>query len=121
MHNLRRKPTKDALRQQASPGRSLYKSARWLALRKAILRRTPDCLRCGAPAKHIDHIRKHRGDPALFFDPRNLQPLCHSCHSRLTVRFDGGFGFPETEGKQHRGGCDEEGVPLDGGHPWNRG
>lgn len=28
-----------------------------------------------------DHIRPHRGDPALFFDRANLQCLCAVCHS----------------------------------------
>lgn len=34
-----------------------------------------------------DHIRPHRGDPALFFDPTNLQSLCDEypwrCHSSV--------------------------------------
>ncbi|MFG1256325.1 HNH endonuclease signature motif containing protein [Xanthobacter flavus] len=27
-----------------------------------------------------DHVRPHRGDPALFWDEGNLQTLCKPCH-----------------------------------------
>ncbi len=36
-------------------------------------------------ARHVDHIRPHRGDPRLFWDPANWQALCASCHSRKTL------------------------------------
>lgn len=44
------------------------------------------------PATCTDHIVPHGGDPVLFWDPSNHQSLCASCHSRKTVRDDGGFG-----------------------------
>ena len=34
----------------------------------------------------------HKGDRSLLYDERNLQALCHECHSRKTVTEDGGFG-----------------------------
>ena len=40
-------------------------------------------------ATDVDHIRDHRGDWALFTDRSNLQSLCHSCHSRKTMREQG--------------------------------
>lgn len=43
-------------------------------------------------ARHVDHIKPHRGDRRLFDDPRNHQSLCSSCHSRKTATHDGGFG-----------------------------
>lgn len=66
----------------------------WRALRAAHLRDHPNCKQCGKHARgaHVDHIRAHRGDDALRLDPRNLQTLCHSCHSKKTAARDGGFG-----------------------------
>jgi 5-methylcytosine-specific restriction endonuclease McrA len=29
----------------------------------------------------VDHIQPHRGDQRLFWDRRNWQPLCRTCHS----------------------------------------
>lgn len=66
-------------------------------IRPAQLLREPFCRECAAraaaenrpelcrvPATDVDHIIPHRGDRALFLDPRNLQSLCHACHSRKT-------------------------------------
>lgn len=40
----------------------------------------------------VDHITPHKGDPALFADPRNHQPLCLVCHNRKSA-LEGGFGM----------------------------
>ena len=34
------------------------------------------------PAEVVDHIRPHKGDESLFFDPNNLQSLCATHHNR---------------------------------------
>jgi 5-methylcytosine-specific restriction protein A len=34
----------------------------------------------------VDHIVDHKGDWRLFVDRNNLESLCHSCHSRKTLR-----------------------------------
>jgi 5-methylcytosine-specific restriction protein A len=47
-------------------------------------------------ATRVDHIKPHRGDQELFWDPTNHQPLCERCHNRKTVEFDGGFGRIRT-------------------------
>jgi len=36
----------------------------------------------------VDHIRPHRGDAALFWDPSNWQPLCKEHHDRKTGNED---------------------------------
>jgi 5-methylcytosine-specific restriction protein A len=36
------------------------------------------------PAQVCDHIVPHRGDRALFWNPRNHQALCAGCHNRKT-------------------------------------
>ena len=65
----------------------------WQALRAAQAH-TP-CTACARPYRpgfHLDHMvaRKAGGTD----DPSNLHWLCHSCHSRKTVKQDGGFGHP---------------------------
>ncbi|WP_410498137.1 HNH endonuclease [Chitinibacter sp. S2-10] len=77
--------------------KSLYATKRWQDLRVLMLRANPLCVECRkegrlTAAAHVDHIRPHRGDEALFFDERNLQGLCKPCHSRKTAAEDGGFG-----------------------------
>lgn len=109
----------DAVRQREAPGRHLYRSPRWRALRAMLLKVRPLCVVCGRPARHIDHIRPHRGSENLFFAVKNLQPLCHSCHSSKTARSDTGFGNRPGQ-EQPSGACDSDGVPVDPRHPWNR-
>ncbi|HKD60534.1 MAG TPA: HNH endonuclease signature motif containing protein [Terracidiphilus sp.] len=43
-------------------------------------------------AVEVDHITPHRGDRVLFWDSRNWQGLCKSCHSFKTAKHDGAFG-----------------------------
>jgi 5-methylcytosine-specific restriction enzyme A len=52
----------------------------------------PDHLGKGVLATVVDHIIPHKNDRRLFWDKRNWQPLCKSCHDKKTAREDGGFG-----------------------------
>ena len=68
-----------------------YRSARWSALRLAVLQDEPFCRVCltlglRVVAVDVDHIQKHGGDPVLFWDRANLQGLCKSCHTKKTRR-----------------------------------
>jgi 5-methylcytosine-specific restriction endonuclease McrA len=70
----------DAKRRIEQPWRALYRTREWRKLRAEQLRREPWCRMHAAKgeqvgASHVDHIEAHRGDPALFFDPANLQSL----------------------------------------------
>jgi 5-methylcytosine-specific restriction protein A len=67
----------------------------WNRIRALMLAREPHCRQCRRAgslvrAVAVDHIvpRSAGGGDT----PRNLQPLCQSCHSRKTARSDGGFG-----------------------------
>lgn len=70
--------------------RNPYKSAAWKRLRLAALTRDLwQCRQCMTPlttgrtapnAAAVDHIKPHKGDPALFLDLGNLQSLCKRCH-----------------------------------------
>jgi 5-methylcytosine-specific restriction protein A len=61
----------------------------WQAYRKLFLANNPLCVECDRPepATDVDHIVPVSGsDDPLFWDSENHQALCHSCHSRKTMR-----------------------------------
>ncbi|MBW8815581.1 MAG: HNH endonuclease [Caulobacterales bacterium] len=65
------------------PWRGWYKLARWQRLRiRVFVRENYTCQLCsrvtGRPI--ADHVRPHRGDPALFWSEANVQTLCKPCH-----------------------------------------
>ena len=69
--------------------RKWYHLARWTHLRLRVL--TDQCYQCAACGVvqanlAVDHIQRHDGDPAKFWDRENLQGLCAPCHSRKTTR-----------------------------------
>ncbi len=67
---------------------------RWQRYRLAFLASNPLCNHCKRKAAtQVDHIKavKDADDP-LFWEPDNHQGLCAGCHSRKTIRVDGGFG-----------------------------
>jgi 5-methylcytosine-specific restriction enzyme A len=70
---------------------------RWQRYRLTFLAEHPLCVECRRngqlfPATVVDHVKPHRGDYELFWDPSNHQGLCRSCHDRKTATEDGGFG-----------------------------
>lgn len=74
---------------------------KWQSARESYLQDHPLCVECLADevvtvATEVDHITPHRGDQTLFWDRNNWQALCKPCHSRKTVRTDGGFGNPRA-------------------------
>lgn len=69
----------------------LYSLKVWKQNRAMQLLLQPYCQECAKygirrRATDVDHIIPHRGDLALFNDTKNLQSLCHSCHSKKTIR-----------------------------------
>ena len=65
-----------------SPSSVVTSSPGWKRARAAALRRDDrKCVRCGAPATNVDHIRDvAKGGAAL--DLENLRSLCGDCHGR---------------------------------------
>lgn len=55
----------------------------WQRLRLMILREEPLCRVCAGAASQVDHIVPLAVGGSN--DRDNLQPLCHSCHSRKTA------------------------------------
>lgn len=71
--------------------------ARWRRYREQFLREHPYCTECErhgrvTPATVVDHEKPHKGDPDLFWNPANHQPLCQPCHDSKTARQDGRWG-----------------------------
>ena len=65
--------------------------ARWRKARLMYLKKFTLCAECLKQerielATDVDHIKPHKGDYEMFWDQRNWQSLCHSCHSRKTAR-----------------------------------
>lgn len=89
----------------------------WEKQREVVLKRDNylcQCKRCKKsgimrPATEVDHILpvEHGGSD----DYDNLQAINSVCHKLKTA---------EDEGKRMYLGCDENGIPLDPFHPWNR-
>ena len=82
-----RRPDFTARQRQASRGPMATNLAAWRKLRERILITEPLCRICSlagkvTPASCVDHID---GDPCHIANA-NLQPLCHSCHSRKTAK-----------------------------------
>lgn len=98
--------------------RNLYKSKRWQQLRKAQLAKHPFC-QCPhhegqrIPGNIVDHIKPHKGDTRLFYDPNNLQTMSKRCH-------DSGKQSEEKGGRGFNQGCDEWGNPLNKLEHWTR-
>ena len=92
--------------------------SRWDKARRTHLAQYPWCQACAkagrrAQAIIVDHIIPHRGVASLFWDRRNWQSLCSSCHS-------GDKQKAEKSGRSHYRGSSVDGSPLDPAHPWNR-
>ncbi len=89
---------RDAKRRSERPERKWYASVRWQALRLEIIERdgglcqqTGEVLVGGRKAPNsmvVDHIKPHRGDPDLFWDPGNLQLVSKAWHDSEKQRRD---------------------------------
>lgn len=80
-------------RRSEEAGRQWYQTPRWRQLRALVLKEAGHVCQCEAcaqtgratAANTVDHIRPHRGDPALFWNRRNLQAMSAECHSAKTA------------------------------------
>ena len=68
-------------------------NSRWQKARARFLHAHPLCATCQkqgrlVKATVVDHIKPHRGDPVLFWDEANWQPLCKACHDKKTMTED---------------------------------
>ena len=87
---------------------------KWRKIRTAFLAEHPLCSMCESrgrteAATVVDHIKPHKGNPSLFYNEANLQPLCKPCHDSHKKRQEQGGGVM---------GCDTNGIPIDPWHHW---
>jgi 5-methylcytosine-specific restriction protein A len=83
----------DKSRNQLAPWRAWYRTARWQKLRHQVfVRDAYKCQRTGvlaigkypAPNSPVaNHIRPHKGDPALFWDPDNIETITKAVHDSI--------------------------------------
>ena len=76
---------------KSSSGRGY--NSKWQRARKRFLKEHPLCCTCEEEGKYVratvvDHIKPHRGDPILFWDEENWQPLCKHHHDVKTMTED---------------------------------
>lgn len=82
-------------------GRSKGYDSEWEKYRWRFLYYNKNCYACGRDKEssgrslNVDHIKAHKGNQEIFWDTKNHMPLCHSCHSIVTGRFDK-FDEPKT-------------------------
>lgn len=81
---------REAMRRATRSGPRVYDTARWKALRRAVLAERPICEACGkAAATEVDHVVRVSARPDLAFERSNLQARCKPCHSAKTSRETG--------------------------------
>lgn len=65
----------------------------WQKISRQYLQTYPLCAECMRQGRYtkatvVDHITPHRGDPRLFWDEANWQPMCKACHDGKTLTKD---------------------------------
>ena len=88
-----------------------YKTAAWQKRRRAQLNTEPLCRECNrigilTPATVADHIERHSGDVAKFWEGE-LQSLCRSCHNSFKQRV-------EKSGRAYSTVVGLDGWPING-------
>jgi 5-methylcytosine-specific restriction endonuclease McrA len=68
--------------QQRLSARQRGYSSKWEQAREGYLKLHPTCAICGKPATVVDHIRPHKGDKALFWNPFVPIAIIHSSSHR---------------------------------------
>lgn len=96
--------------------RWLYGTPRWKAARETQLCKQPlceECLKVGftTAATVVNHIKPHKGDETLFWNPTNHQSVCKPHH-------DGPIQKAELLGFSPA--VDAGGWPTDPKHPGNK-
>lgn len=76
--------------QKKNPHAPMYDMPEWKKLRANVLKKNKSCYACGTYSDRmdVDHVEAHKGRLELFLKIDNLIPLCPSCHSTITGKFD---------------------------------
>jgi len=59
---------------------------RWRAERLLFLEANPKCVGCQGEANVVDHKVAHKGDQKIFWNKKNWQSMCTSCHNSKSAR-----------------------------------
>ncbi len=104
------------------PGDPFYNHPEWRSFRAEWLQLNSVCVvrGCGKRASYLDHIKSIKSGGGRL-DPKNVQGLCHSDHSRKTVAVDGGFSNKLDGVPRGKPNCDAKGNPVDPAHHWHAG
>jgi hypothetical protein len=67
-----------------APARSIYDSAAWHRLARAVVSGASRCHWCGRTGVRLsaDHVLGLRARPDLALDPSNLVPRCYACQNQ---------------------------------------
>jgi 5-methylcytosine-specific restriction endonuclease McrA len=65
-----------------------YLTPEWRKYRFRFLHHNPKCYACGMPSSQVEHLHSVRNYPEKFKELTNHIPLCHGCHSTITINFD---------------------------------
>lgn len=87
LHRTRERRQLDSARGSAA---SRGYDSKWQTFRQAFLLSHPLCTVCHSrgvirQATVVDHIVPHKGNQKLFWDQKNLQSLCSTCHNSKTA------------------------------------
>ena len=98
-----------------------YNTGTWKRLRAMKLAASPTCERCEemgrfTVANTVDHRLPISGGGDPFPSLDGLASMCAPCHSAKTAR---GAEAGAIKTRKPRTGCNPDGTPLDGKHPWH--
>jgi len=90
---------------------------KWQKYRLAFLKANPLCADCEdegqvSAATVVDHIKPHRGDMVLFWDPKNHRGLCKTHHDKKTAEEIRGNDQGRFTARSYRGGASQSLVRL---------
>ena len=103
----------------------LYDGA-WKRYRKQYCIDHPFCAICPTYGQQsatttVDHIKDHKGDQTLFWDPNNHQALCTRCHSIKTAKATGKrYQMIPLFLRGANRGCSVDGTPINPRHHWKK-
>lgn len=91
--------------------------SRWEKYSKTYLEKNRECRAqvvnvCTGMAMVVDHIKPHKGDMVLFWNPSNHQPLCKACHDYKTANEDSRWGARPISSSMLPAGMKQPIVPL---------
>lgn len=91
-------PVKESWRSDKRSAHARGYTYKWQKYRIGFLKEHPLCLYCErlgyiTEATVVDHIVPHKGDKDLFWDTKNHQALCKTCHDVVKAKEEKEKGY----------------------------